>query len=397
MRAQAVRVLDFLTNEPLPIRSLLRLALIALIVVIVSVNHVSHWLATAFFAVLAAYGAATVGWAVFLLSHPFLRWYGWAATVGDVLFVVALCIVSGGATVWLFPVFLLLPIPAVFLDSPLITAGLGLASAAGYLAVWIVYVVRDENVSIPGVVYVQVGALLWLTVAVTAVAYALGRRADRVERLLAVRRRLVSEVLQADARNSRMLSEQLHDGPLQNLLAARFDLNELRTRPSAANIDRVDSALMESVAALRSAVSTLHPQVLEGAGLTAAVKQLICGHEQRWETPIEACLEEVGRPAGQTMLYRAARELLGNVAKHARANRIRVELNRVGDTVTLRVSDDGIGFDPAILAERVAQGHIGLASVEAGIEAMGGSVRLDTAPGTGTTVTVTLATPTPLH
>ena len=390
MRAQADRALDFLTSEPLPIRSLLRLALIALIAGLVSVSHVAHWLSTAFVALLVAYGVATVAWMVFLLRYPYRGWYSWASTIVDVLFVVALCVVSGGATVWLLPVFFLLPIPVVFLDNPLVTAALGLAAAFGYLGVWFVYALHDERVSIPGVVYAQFGALLWLAVALTGLAYALKRRAARVESLLEVRRRLVSEVLQADARNSRLLSEQLHDGPLQNLLAARLDLNALRANPTEANIDRVEAALMESAAALRSAVSTLHPKVLDQAGLTAAIRLLITAHEQRWEVPIDADLDEVGRPAGQDMLYRAARELLTNAVKHAAPTRLRVRLRDDGDAVTLAVADDGVGFDPDVVADRVARGHIGLASLVDGIEAMGGSVRIDTGPETGTTVTVTL-------
>ena len=390
MRAQAGRALDFLTSESLPIRSLLRLALIALIAALVSVSHVEHWIGTAFVALLAAYGVAAVAWLVFLLNHPFRGWYSWASTAVDVLFVVALCVVSGGATIWLLPVFFLLPIPVVFLDNPLITAALGVAAAVGYLGVWYVYGARDERVTIPGVVYAQFGALLWLAVALTGLAYTLKRRAARVEGLLEVRRRLVSEVLQADARNSRLLSEQLHDGPLQNLLAARFDLNALRSNPTAANIDRVEAALTESTAALRSTVSTLHPKVLDQAGLAAAVRLLVTGYEQRWEMPIDADIDEVGRPAGEDMLYRAARELLNNAVKHARAGRLRVHLKREDDGVALVVADDGVGFDPAVLADRVAEGHIGLASLMDGIEAMGGSVTLDTAPAAGTTATVTL-------
>jgi two-component system NarL family sensor kinase len=390
VRSEAVRALDFLTGESLPIRSLLRLALIALIALLVSVSHVSHWLDTAFVAVLTVYGIATIGWLVFLLNSPYRRWYSWAATTVDVLFVVTLCVVSGGATVWLLPIFFLLPIPVVFLDNPMVTAALGLAAAAGYLVAWAVHAGRDERLAIPGVVYVQLGAMLWLTVALTTLAYSLRRRAERVESLLEVRRRLVSEVLQADARNSRALSEQLHDGPLQNLLAARFDVHELRTRPSGAAIDRIEAALGEASAALRATVSTLHPQVLEQAGLAAALRQLIAGHEQRWDIAIDADIDDVGRPAGRALLYRAARELLVNAVKHARAERLWVRLSKDDDTVTLVVADDGIGFDPDVLADRVAQGHIGLASLMAGIEAMGGSVRLETGEGGGTAVTVTV-------
>jgi two-component system NarL family sensor kinase len=132
VRTEAVRALDFLISESLPIRSLLRLALIALIALLVSVSHVSHWLDTAFVAVLTVYGIATIGWLVFLLNSPYRRWYSWAATTVDVLFVVTLCVVSGGATVWLLPIFFLLPIPVVFLDNPVVTAALGLAAAAAF-------------------------------------------------------------------------------------------------------------------------------------------------------------------------------------------------------------------------------------------------------------------------
>lgn len=352
MRTHAVRTMDYLTTEPLLIRSVLRLGLIALIAMLVSVSDVEHWLDSTFAILLGVYAGAAVVWSVFLLRHPFRHWYVWAATTVDVLFVVALCIVSGGATVWLLPIFFLLPIPVVFLDNPVVTAALGLAAAAGYLVVWFVYATRDNLVDIPAVVFVQAGCLLWLTVALTGLAYSLKRRAGRVEKLLEVRRQLVSEVLQADARNSRLLSEQLHDGPLQNLLAARLDLDELRTHPSEAAIDRVEAALRDSVAALRSTVAALHPQVLDSAGLTAAIRQLIADHEQRWQLPIDADLDEVGAPNGQAMLYRAARELLVNAVKHAQAGRLRVRLRRAGDVVTLTVADDGIGFDPAVLTDR---------------------------------------------
>lgn len=390
MRAAAVRALDFLTGETLPIRSVLRLALIGLIALLVSVSGVRHWLDGAFAAVLVAYTLATVGWMVYLLRAPYRRWFSWAATVADVIFVVALCVVSGGATVWLLPVFFLLPIPVVFLDNPTVTAALGLAATTGYLVAWLVYAGREDPVGVPEVVYVQVAAMLWLTVALTALAHTLRRRAARVQVLLEVRRRLVSELLQADSRNSRALSEQLHDGPLQSLLAARLGLHQLRARPDPENLDRVEAALVQAEAALRSAVSTLHPQVLDRAGLTAAMRHLIDDHTQRWAVPVEADLEEVGRPAGQAMLYRAARELLVNTVKHACAQRVRVRLRRDTGKVTLVVADDGIGFDPDVLAERVAQGHIGLASVVTGIEAMGGSVLIDAAPGAGTAVTVSL-------
>jgi two-component system NarL family sensor kinase len=208
MGARAVRKLDFLISDPLPVRSLLRLALIALIALLVSVSDVAHWFGPLFVAVLMAYAVAAIAWAAFLTRQPFYEWYRWAATAVDVLFVVALCVVSGGATVLLLPIFFLLPIPVVFLESPLVTAALGAGAGLGYLVAWFVHAVRDEGTAIPAVVYVQVGCLLWLAAALSVLSLSLRRRARRVESLLEVRRRLVSEMMQADARNSRSLSEQ---------------------------------------------------------------------------------------------------------------------------------------------------------------------------------------------
>ncbi|NBQ42714.1 MAG: hypothetical protein EBU23_09360, partial [Mycobacteriaceae bacterium] len=228
---------------------------------------------------------------------------------------------------------------------------------------------------IPGVVYVQVGCLVWLAVATTALSFTLARRSQRVLDLLDVRRRLVAESVHADERANRELSEQLHDGPLQSLLAARLELDELREHPSGSGFDHLDAALRDIVTALRTTVSTLHPQVLTEVGLSAAVTDLARRYEQRWGVPVSTEIEEMGRVPSQTLLYRAARELLANVTKHARATAVQVVLRRTASATVLIVADDGVGFDPAILSRRVAEGHIGLASLMVTVDAMGGILR----------------------
>ena len=131
-------------------------------------------------------------------------------------------------------------------------------------------------------------------------------------------------------------------------------------------------------------------------GLSAAVSDLVAKFEQRWGAEVDVHIDDVGQPGCRAMIFRAARELLANVAKHAQARVIHLDLHRTGDVVTLRIADDGVGFDPAVLARRVAEGHIGLASLVVGIGAMGGSVEVDTAPGSGTSVTVAM-TDEPAH
>lgn len=382
--------LDYLSTEPVRVAAVLRLPLIVLIALLVYIQDVEHWLPGVYGAVLLLYAAFAVVWLVVVVRNPIRWWFGVASTGVDVLAVLALCLASGGGTVWLLPIFFMVPITVAFLDRPELTAVLGLSAAAGYFVAWIVYAVRDKMIAIPSVVYVQVGCLLWLTAAGTALCYVLSRRRARVRALLDVRRRLVAESMRADERHNRQLSEQLHDGPLQNLLAARLDLEDLRERPTDEGFERMDAALRDTVALLRNTVTTLHPQVLAQVGLGPALRELVRQYEQRWDVTIDADVDEVGKPPAQALVYRAARELLANAHKHSRATHVHVGLHRAGGDVMLAVIDNGVGFDPGVLDRKVADGHIGLASLVVGIEEMGGSVQFAPTPGGGATTVVTM-------
>lgn len=380
---------DLLSTDPVRVAAVLRLPLIVLIALLVYVQDVEHWLPVAYAAVLVLYTVAATAWLARVLTRPVPSWAGWVSTGMDVLAVLALCLVSGGATTWLLPVFFMVPISVAFLDRPWLTAGLGVGSAVGYLVAWIVYSVRDDQVGLTDVVYVQFGCLLWLAAATTALCVVLSRRAARVRRLMDVRRRLVAESMLADERQSRALAEQLHDGPLQNLLAVKLDLEDLREQHSDEVLDRIESALRDTVTQLRSTVGTLHPTVLAQVGLTAALRELAGSHEQRTGVAVDVDLDEVGKPPAQDLLYRAARELLANAHKHSGATRLTVQL-RGGTMLMLRVTDNGKGFDPAVLADSVAAGHIGLASLVVAVESTGGTLEMGAVPGGGATTTITV-------
>jgi signal transduction histidine kinase len=84
----------------------------------------------------------------------------------------------------------------------------------------------------------------------------------------------------------------------------------------------------------------------------------------------------------QVVFYRVAQEALNNVAKHAGATRVEVELTYEGSEVRLAVRDDGRGFDPG----EVPSGHFGVAIMRERAEAVGADVAVESCPGTGTTV-----------
>ncbi|KHO20379.1 ATPase [Mycolicibacterium setense] len=383
-------VVEFFSTQPVRVSALLRLPLIGLIVVLVSVWDVDHWLPVLYAVILSGYAVVAVLWLVVVFRGPMPPWAEWASTAVDVLVLVALCAVSGGATAALLPVFFLLPISVAFQDRPWLTALLGGGTALGYLVVWILYSKRDDNVGLPDVVYMHVGFLAWLAVASTALSFVLARRSARVRTLMEVRRQLVSESTRADDLRNAELAEQLHDGPLQTLLAARLDLDEIRERTPDPALDRIHAALQETAVGLRSTVTALHPQVLAQLGLTPAVRELLRQYESQPDVTVRTDLEDVGHPEGQALLYRAARELLANVNKHAGASTISVGLYRSGDRVVLTVADDGRGFDPSTVAQSVAEGHIGLASLQVRVEAMGGSMAISSEAGFGTQVRITL-------
>lgn len=382
------RAVAYLAAEPVRVSALLRLPMIGLIVLLVEIAGVKHWLPVVYVAVLVGYAVFAVVWLVMVLRGPVRAWGGWVSTTVDVASVMTLCVVSGAATSWLLPVFFLLPISLAFQDRPALTAVLGATTAGGYLAAWIVYSKRDDTMGLPNTVYLDLGFLVWLAVATTVLCFVLARRSARVKTLSDMRRLLVSESMRADERHTRELAEQLHDGPLQDLLAARLQLEDVLERQGDPALEALHTALYDAVTRLRTTVTTLHPNVLETVGLTAALRELLGQYEIRGNFIIEAELEEVGRPPAQALLYRAARELLANVHKHARATAVHVWLFSQDDRIVLTVADDGSGFDPATIDRCVPRGHIGLASLLVRIEAMGGAMDIDTVPGRGTEVTV---------
>lgn len=162
------RMVDHFTTEPVRVLAILRLPLIALMGVLVMLWDVNHWLPGLYVVILGVYAVAAVAWLVVIVRGQVPRWASWAPTAVDVLIVVVLCLVSGGATAALLPVFFLLPLSVAFQDRPMLTAVLGITTAIGYLAVWIFYAERDDNVSMPQMVYMNFGFLLWLAVATTA-------------------------------------------------------------------------------------------------------------------------------------------------------------------------------------------------------------------------------------
>jgi two-component system NarL family sensor kinase len=383
------RALALYAAEAVRVTAVLRLPLIALIGLLGPVVPVrNHWLPYLFQLLLAGYAVAAVAWLFVVLRRPVGPWAGWVSTSFDLIALLALCAASGGATSMLLPVFFLLPVAVAFLYRPALTATLGVCVACGYLGVYLLYAVRDDDVDLTIDVFLHFGFLLWLAAATTGLSYVLARRSATVLSLLDVREQLVAQSMGAEERERQKLAEDLHDGPLQNILAARMDLEEALEQRVDPAVAAAESALRQTATQLRSTVTSLHPQVLAQLGLSAALRELAAQFAARGGYELEEDIAEVGRVECQSLLYRVAREAFANINKHAQASRVGVALAWDSGCLSLAISDDGAGFDPADLPRKVADGHIGIASQYLRVESLGGTFDLDSGMGKGTRLSV---------
>ena len=220
--------------------------------------------------------------------------------------------------------------------------------------------------------------------------------ADAVERqaaeaeiaeLSAARGRLVAQALDAEERARRRMSDTLHDGALQDLLAAGHDLYALRGSEQDAEVAAVADRLGEIVRSLRDVMTAMHPTVLQAGGLEAALQAVAeqYGRSGGFETTVTVDPGATG--VVDDLLLSVARELLENAARHAGASLVEVTVRRRGDRIVIEVADDGDGIEPGRPERAQGEGAIGLASCRERVEALGGSLAIDAVPGGGTRVT----------
>jgi signal transduction histidine kinase len=214
--------------------------------------------------------------------------------------------------------------------------------------------------------------------AATAIANTEGRA-----ELVASRARIVA----AFDRARRILERDLHDGVQQRLVSLALTLRSAQKRVPA-GLPELDGSLSQAVEGLAEVLAELqeisrgiHPAILSQGGLVPALKTLA----RRSAIPVELSVRAGGRLPEPVEVagYYVVAEALTNVAKHARASVAYVEVDVHDDALQLRVRDDGIGgADPA-------RGS-GLIGIDDRVEALGGTMHIDSPAGKGTTLLVTL-------
>lgn len=200
---------------------------------------------------------------------------------------------------------------------------------------------------------------------------------------------LVSELLLAEERERRRLAVDLHDGLNQTIALARLRLARLDHPDEAARreLREIVALVDEANHSARSLTFQLSPPVLHDFGFEPALQSLVEDVARTYRIEVSFEGPEDASPLSErirVLLYRAVRELLINVAKHAGARRTRVAMERGPTALRITVEDDGQAFDPRAVGSR----GLGLSAIRERLAHLGGEMRIDSAAGRGTRVTL---------
>lgn len=323
------------------------------------------------------------------------RWVALLMLCADVAVVSILSVQSGlsSPNTWTsdvlhYGLFLIPLIAAAQLD-PFVSSVIAVPTVAAYVVV--LWVNQAANGDEPwGSILTTTGLLFGLAAGSVALSWIQQSKERTIARLAQERSHLLGEIVTLEKRERQTLSERLHDGALQYVLASRREMEEVR-EGSTESMDRVDVALGECSRLLRDVVRELHPEVLARAGLRAAVTSLADSIAARTSLAVHVDFHDWPddlRTDADHLLYSAAREFSTNAIKHAKADNLRFTLRRSNGRATLCVADDGVGIEPERLALSVEAGHIGFASIRAKVLALGGM--LDVHDTRGTEIAISL-------
>jgi two-component system NarL family sensor kinase len=214
----------------------------------------------------------------------------------------------------------------------------------------------------------------------------------------AEREALLLRALNASDTERRVIAADLHDGVVQDLAGTSYALavaaenvDATPTNDVARTLRTGANATRQSMRQLRSLLVEIYPPNLRDAGLEPALNDLTAKAVARG-VAVDVDVDEGLRPSDtvERLVFRTAQEALRNVVEHAAAETCSIEVHANGRDVVLVVADDGAGFERSVLEERRVQGHLGLALLADQAADLGGSLDIDSTPGAGTRVTLTV-------
>ena len=197
------------------------------------------------------------------------------------------------------------------------------------------------------------------------------------------------------------LARDLHDGPVQSLIALNQRIEMARHRIERNDVIGAESLLgtlreaeVDVIDDLRRTISALRPAYLEDLGFVPALEMLVEAADARSDSQVRL---EVGPeprrlpPETELAAYRITQEALSNALQHASASSITVRVTWSEQGLSLVIDDDGVGFQPAARLDAYTRGgHFGLVGLQERVRQLGGTLEIRSTPGVGTTLSVQL-------
>ena len=227
---------------------------------------------------------------------------------------------------------------------------------------------------------------------------------DRTKELLqsqTLLRQLASELTIAEQRERRRIATDLHDYLAQLLVCARLKVSQSRGHMGDSEVEiwlgESDDILQQALTYTRSLVAQLTPMALHEFGLAAALKWLADQMRQQYRLSVQVDVQQgmsVTLPEDQSVLiFQSIRELLINVAKHARVDQAVVRMEQRDGRLAIAVIDEGLGSDTTTSPPPKLSSKFGLFSIGERMRALGGTFEFRSIHGKGTTATLTLPLP----
>ena len=215
---------------------------------------------------------------------------------------------------------------------------------------------------------------------------------ERLRHSDAVRQRLLVRLISAQEEERHRIALDIHDDAVQVMTAANIRLVMLGRKLADENLNAEVDILVETVAhstaRLRRLMFELQPPALEQHGLEAALRatlEVLTADTGIQHTFSGKLKDEPPQESG-VLVYRIAQEALANVRKHSNASTVAVVVANRGLSVSVSITDDGVGFAGPGLAVGEQAGHLGLASMSERAHLAGGTWTIGSAPGAGTRV-----------
>jgi len=212
-------------------------------------------------------------------------------------------------------------------------------------------------------------------------------------------RALALDLAETESRERKRLARLLHDHFQQLISAARMKLGIIRRRAQASgeieSLRQTEALLEEAMNASRLLATELSPPVLQDAGLPAALEWLARRMEESHNLSVKLNVKDCQNPDNEqvrTIVFECVRELLFNVVKHGGVKTVELTATSLPEgLLEVSVADRGVGFDAARTdLKRKPDGSFGLFSMRERLSLIGGLAKINSAPGRGTTVKITV-------